>query len=72
MKFGYGFIVGCLAMSACAGLASTERGHEKNAVAGKIIEVEGYTSAAIQAAVDRAQPGDTVRLPAGDSCAATP
>lgn len=66
MKLGYWFSVCGLLMSACAGLAQTERGHEKNAVAGKIIEVEGYTSAAIQAAVDRAQPGDTVRLPAGD------
>ncbi len=32
---------------------------------GRTIEVSGFDSAAIRAGLDRAQPGDTVRLPAG-------
>lgn len=58
MKFERWLIIACLILSACAAVRNTKQTPE--------IKVDGFTSAAIQAAVDRARPGDTIYLPAGD------
>ncbi|MCE5230748.1 right-handed parallel beta-helix repeat-containing protein [bacterium] len=67
MKFSRWSIVCLLMISACAGATQKDKSHQTSAApAGREITVDGFDGAAIQAAVDRAAPGDVVFLPAGD------